>query len=308
MKKNKDFNTIVNIDLGRIIEMDGTPPIQTGDKTRDNEALFNISKQARKLIVEMVWSAQSGHPGGSLSIIDVLTYLYFSELNIDPQRPEDPDRDRLVMSKGHASPAAYSILALRGYFPIELLKDFRKINSKLEGHVHRGVPGIETSTGSLGQGIGIAVGMALTAKLDHKKYRTYAIIGDGEIEEGSVWESFMAASKYKLSNLTVILDLNKIQLDGFTKDVMPMGDIEKKVESFGWRVLKFNGHDFNEIRKAMEFAKEETEKPTLLIANTVKGKGVSYMENNQKYHGSPPASEEEFQRAIQEIGALKYEK
>lgn len=281
--------------------------LQHVESDRSNESLFNIAKQARTLIIDMVWSAKSGHPGGSLSIIDVLTYLYFNELHVDPSDPENPSRDRFVMSKGHASPALYSILSLRGFFPQELLKDFRKINSKLEGHVHRGVPGIETSTGSLGQGIGIAVGMALAAKLDKKDYRVFVVIGDGELEEGSVWESFMAASKYALDNLTIILDLNKIQLDGFTKDVMPLPDIESRVRSFGLNVRKFNGHNFDEIRNAIEFAKHEKGKPTLLIADTVKGKGVSYMENNPKYHGSPPASQEEYDLAIKEIGASKYE-
>lgn len=281
--------------------------MQHVENNKSDDSLFNIAKQARKLIIDMVWSAKSGHPGGSLSIIDVLTYLYFEEMSVDPSDPDDPSRDRLVMSKGHASPALYSILSLKGFFPLELLKDFRKINSKLEGHVHRGVPGIETSTGSLGQGIGIAVGMALSAKLDKKDYRVYAIIGDGEIEEGSVWESFMAASKYALDNLTIILDLNKIQLDGFTKNIMPLPDIEMRAKSFGLGVKKFNGHNFDEIRNAVAFAKKEKGKPTILIADTVKGKGVSYMENNPKYHGNPPASQEEYDLALKEIGVSKYE-
>ncbi len=287
--------------------MVNSPNIQNIQTEKNDETLFNIARQARELIIEMVWSAKSGHPGGSLSIIDILTTLYFEVMRVNPSDPEDPSRDRLVLSKGHASPALYSILAMKGYFPLELLKDFRKINSKLEGHVHRGVPGIETSTGSLGQGIGIAVGMALAAKLDKLDYRVYAIIGDGEIEEGSVWESFMAASKFALDNLTIILDMNGIQLDGFTKDIMPMADMEARARAFGLNVRSFNGHNFSEIKSALAFAKEEKNRPTLLIAHTIKGKGVSYMENNPKYHGSPPASQEEYDRAIKEIGASKYE-
>ncbi len=277
------------------------------DKTPDNQTLFKIAQNARSLIIRMVYKAKSGHPGGSLSIIDILTDLYFREMVVDPHDPNSPDRDRLIMSKGHASPALYSILSLRGYFPQELLMDFRQLNSKLEGHVHRGVPGVESSTGSLGQGLGVAVGMAMASKIKNEKYRVFAILGDGEIEEGSIWESLMAGSKYKLNNLVAILDKNGIQLDGFTKDIMPMGDISSKVRSFGWNVMEFNGHDFNDIERAMDFAKQSSDKPVFLIANTVKGKGVSYMENNPKYHGSPPASEEEFEKALNEIGAKSYE-
>ncbi|EQD30854.1 transketolase subunit A, partial [mine drainage metagenome] len=185
-----------------------------------NSNIFEQSREARKLVIEMVYSAKSGHPGGSLSIIDVLAVLYFREMNIDPTNPSDPKRDRLVMSKGHASPALYSILSLRGFFPKELLNGFRKLNSKLEGHVHRGVPGVESSTGSLGQGLGIAVGMALAGKIDGENYHVYVILGDGEMEEGSIWESLMAANKFSLSNLIVIMDKNNVQLDGFTKDIM----------------------------------------------------------------------------------------
>ncbi|MGP6207648.1 transketolase [Cuniculiplasma sp. SKW3] len=268
-----------------------------------NEDLKEIAKKARNLIIRMVYRAQSGHPGGSLSIIDVLTELYFNEMHIDPTDQNLADRDRLVMSKGHASPALYSILALRGYFPQDLLMDFRKINSKLEGHVHRGVPGVETSTGSLGQGLGIGVGMAIASKIDNNPYRVFVILGDGEIEEGNIWESLMAGSKYKLNNLIAILDKNGVQLDGYTKDIMPMDKLKERVEAFGWAAYEFNGHDFEEIRKAMEFARTIKDRPVFLIAHTVKGKGVSYMENNSKYHGSPPANEEEYERALKEIDA-----
>ena len=263
--------------------------------------LKGISAQIRKRVIEMVYSAKSGHPGGSLSIADVLTVLYFREMNIDPLKPDDPDRDRLVLSKGHASPGLYATLAIRGFFPEEYLSGFRKISSKLEGHVHRGVPGVEASTGSLGQGIGIAVGMALAGKLDRKTYHVYAIIGDGELQEGSVWESFMAGHKYSLDNMTVILDRNRVQLDGFTDDIMPQNNIREMVSSFGWEVIEINGHNYEEIIEAVEKAKNFKGKPTFILANTVKGKGVSYMENNPKYHGSPPANDDEYERALREL-------
>ncbi len=263
--------------------------------------LKGISAQIRKRVIEMVYSAKSGHPGGSLSIADVLTVLYFREMNIDPLKPDDPDRDRLVLSKGHASPGLYATLAIRGFFPEEYLSGFRKISSKLEGHVHRGVPGVEASTGSLGQGIGIAVGMALAGKLDRKNYHVYAIIGDGELQEGSVWESLMAGHKYSLDNMTVILDRNRVQLDGFTDDIMPQNNIREMVSSFGWEVFEINGHDYEEIMGAVEKAKNFRGKPTFILANTVKGKGVSYMENNPKYHGSPPANDDEYERALREL-------
>lgn len=264
--------------------------------------LKNIATSIRKKVIEMVYSAKSGHPGGSLSIADILAVLYFKEMNVDPLDPLNPDRDRLILSKGHASPGLYATLSLRGYFPESLLAGFRKLNSKLEGHVHRGVPGVEASTGSLGQGLGIGVGMALAAKLDSKPYKVFVIVGDGEIEEGSIWESLMVANKHKLDNLIVILDKNGVQLDGYTHDIMPMGNIREKVASFGWNVIEIDGHNFDEITDAIEKAKSYTGGPTFIIANTVKGKGVSYMENNPKYHGAPPASEEEYNQALAELG------
>ncbi len=267
--------------------------------------LAPIARQIRKEIIKMVYSAKSGHPGGSLSITDVLTALYFKEMNINPERPDDPDRDILVMSKGHASPALYATLALRGYFPIELLSGFRSINSKLEGHVHRGIPGVESSTGSLGQGLGVAIGFALASKLDGRSNKIYAILGDGEMEEGNIWESLLAASKYKLDNLTAILDRNRIQLDGFTEDIMPLGNIAEKVAPFGWDVITINGNSLNEVVNALEEARKPREKPLFIVANTVKGKGVSYMENNPKYHGSPPANEEEYRQALKEIEEMQ---
>lgn len=263
--------------------------------------LEKIATSIRKKAVEMVYNAKSGHPGGSLSLADILAVLYFKELRIDPMKPNDPDRDRVVLSKGHASPGFYATLSLRGYFPESLLTGFRKISSKLEGHVHRGVPGVEASTGSLGQGFGIGVGMSLAARMDGRSYRTFVILGDGEIEEGSVWESFMAGYKYKLSNLTVIIDRNRVQQTGRTDDIMPFKDLTATVASFGWNTIEINGHSIPEIIAALDGARNYSEGPTAIVANTIKGKGVSYMENNPKYHGSPPANEEEYEKAMVEL-------
>ncbi len=263
--------------------------------------LAPVTRQIRREIIKMVYAAKSGHPGGSLSITDVLAALYFKEMNINPEKPDDPDRDILVMSKGHASPALYATLALRGYFPVELLSGFRSINSKFEGHVHRGIPGVESSTGSLGQGLGVAIGFALASKLDGKSNRIYAILGDGEMDEGNVWESLLAGSKYHLGNITAILDRNRIQLDGFTEDIMPLGNVAEKVAPFGWDVITIDGNSLNEVVSALEQAKKPRDRPMFIVANTVKGKGVSYMENNPKYHGSPPANEEEYRQALKEL-------
>ncbi len=267
-----------------------------------DEELYKLARKARRHIIEMVYSAKSGHPGGSLSIIDVLITLYFRELNVSPSKPDDPRRDRLILSKGHASPGLYSALALRGFIPEESLAGFRKLPSKLEGHVHYGIPGVEASTGSLGQGLGIGVGLALASRLDSINNHVYVILGDGEIEEGSVWESLMAGYKFKLGNLIAILDRNGVQLDGYTEDIMPMIDLRRKVESFGWNVIEVDGHNIAEITAAIEKAKLQRDVPTFIIAKTVKGKGVSYMENNPKYHGAPPENEELYQRALSEIG------
>lgn len=268
----------------------------------DIEELKEYARRIRVNSIKMVYEAGSGHPGGSLSIADILAVLYFRVLKIDPLKPEDPERDRFILSKGHASPGLYATLAMRGFFPETLLTGFRKLSSKLEGHVHKGVPGVESSTGSLGQGLGVGIGMALGARVDSLDYRVYVALGDGEMEEGSVWESLMAGNKFRLSNLTAILDRNGVQLDGRTEDIMPMGDLAEKVRSFGWNVLEIDGHDFNQIYDAIEKAKLEKEHPTFIIANTVKGKGVSYMEGNPKYHGKPPENEEEYNQALQELG------
>jgi len=261
-----------------------------------------IARQIRINSIKMVYAASSGHPGGSLSAADILSVLYFREMNIDPLEPDDPDRDRFILSKGHASPGMYSVLSLKGFFPKELLKDFRQLNSKLEGHVHKGVPGIESSTGSLGQGLGVGVGMALAGRLDRRNYHIFVMIGDGELEEGNIWESLMAGYKFKLSNLIVILDRNGVQLDGKTEDVMPLHDIPAMVKSFGWNVIEIDGHDIRQIIRAIEKAKSSRDLPTFIVAHTVKGKGVSYMEGNYKYHGSPPANEKEYHQALQELG------
>lgn len=267
-----------------------------------DEELYKLATKARRHIIEMVYSAKSGHPGGSLSIIDILITLYFREINVSPSKPDDPKRDRLILSKGHASPALYSTLALRGFIPEESLTGFRKLSSKLEGHVHYGIPGIEASTGSLGQGLGIGVGLALASRLDSLKNYIYVILGDGEIEEGGIWESLMAGYKFKLGNLIAILDRNGVQLDGYTEDIMPMIDLRRKVESFGWNVIEIDGHNVSEITAAIENAKLQRNIPTFIIARTIKGKGVSYMENNPKYHGAPPDNEELYLKALSEIG------
>ncbi len=269
-----------------------------------NNDLKPIAREVRKKIIEIVYAAKSGHPGGSLSIADVLTVLYFKEMRVDPKNPDDPERDILVMSKGHASPALYAVLAMKGYFPEDLLKGFRSINSDLEGHVHRGIPGVESSTGSLGQGLGVAIGFALSAKLDKKNKHIYAILGDGEMEEGNIWESLLAANKYHLDNLTAIVDRNGIQLDGFTEDILPLGDISEKVRSFGWNTITIDGNDIDQVISSIENAKNFKGKPTMIVANTIKGKGVSYMENNPKYHGAPPKNDDEYHRALKDIEAM----
>ena len=255
----------------------------------------------RKLILEAVHSAKSGHPGGSLSAADILTYLYMSEMNVDPKNPQNPDRDRFVLSKGHASPALYATLAERGLIPKSDISTFRNAESYLQGHPDmKGVPGVDMSTGSLGQGISAACGMALAGKLDNKNYRVYSILGDGECEEGQVWEAAMFAAHYKLDNLTVFLDFNGLQIDGDIRDVMNPTPFDKKFEAFNWNVITIDGHDFDQIEKAINQAKACKGKPTIIIANTVKGKGVSFMENQAGWHGNAP-SDEQYDMAISEL-------
>lgn len=249
--------------------------------------------KGRLLALEMVYRAASGHIGGSLSAMDALTELYFEELRIDPAEPKDPDRDRFVMSKGHCTPALYAVLALRGYFDESDLGLFRSIKGHYSGHpdmVH--VKGVDMSTGSLGQGLAAAGGMALAGKLDKKDYRVYAMMGDGEIEEGEIWEAAMAIHKYKLDNLCGIVDVNGLQIDGATADVMPSEPLDAKFAAFGWHVIKVDGHDFDSLRAALAEARETKGAPSVILMRTVKGKGVSFMENNAGWHGKAPNAEQ----------------
>ncbi len=249
--------------------------------------------RARLLAVEAVHRAASGHPGGSLSCMDALTALYFNEMRINPADPKWADRDRFVLSKGHCAPALYAVLALRGYFPVEDLQMLRSIKAHLSGHPDmKHVPGVDMSTGSLGQGLSTAVGMAMAAKFENKDYRTYAICGDGEIAEGQIWEAMMAAAKWHLDNLCAFIDVNGLQIDGATKDVMPTEPIDKKLEAFGWHVVKIDGHNFEQILAALSEARSVKGKPTAILMATVKGKGVSFMENQAGWHGKAPNAEE----------------
>ena len=269
---------------------------------KSKQELENISKLIRRDIVTMLTESASGHPGGSLSIADIMSVLFFDEMNIDPKDPKNPDRDRFVLSKGHAAPVLYSALARRGYLEVEELNTLRKIDSRLQGHPNMNdLPGIDMSTGSLGQGISAAVGMALAGKLDKKDYRVFSILGDGELEEGQVWEAAMSASHYKLDNLTAFVDNNGLQIDGNIEDVMNPGPIDKKFEAFGWNVLKINGHDYDEIKDAIKKSKETKGQPTVVICSTVKGKGVSFMENEAGWHGNAP-NKEQCEQALKEIG------
>ncbi len=258
---------------------------------------YNIRKNA----VTAVYSASSGHPGGSLSSADLMAVLYFDEMNVDPKNPKMEDRDRFVLSKGHCSPALYGTLAEAGFFDKEELKTFRHIDSRLQGHPDmKHIPGVDMSTGSLGLGISAACGMALSAKAYKKDYRVYALLGDGEIEEGQVWEAAMYASHYKLDNLCIFVDLNGLQIDGSTAEVMNSSPLDKKFEAFGWNTLTIDGHNYDEIKKALRDARGTKGKPTAGIMKTVKGKGVSYMENSVKWHGVAP-NEEEYEKAISEL-------
>ena len=268
---------------------------------KSKEELEKLAKKIRLGIIDEVYYGKSGHPGGSLSIADIMTVLYFDEMNIDNENPNWEDRDRLVLSKGHCSPALYAALAYRGFFPVEDLKTFRNINSYLQGHPDKkNIPGVDMSTGSLGQGLSVANGMAISAKLDNKNYRVYCILGDGEIEEGQVWEAAMSSSKYKLDNLCVIVDNNNLQIDGTIDEVMSSKPIDDKFRSFGFEIIKIDGHNIEEIKSAFEVAKNVKEKPVCIIAKTVKGKGVKYMENKVDWHGKAP-NEDEYKQAIIDI-------
>ena len=268
-----------------------------------NTQLELTAYKIRKHAVTAVYSASSGHPGGSLSIADILSVLYFDEMNVDPKNPQNPERDRFVLSKGHCAPALYGTLAERGFFPTEDVKTFRKTGSYLQGHPDmKGVPGVDMSTGSLGQGICAANGMALAAKLDGKDYRVYTVLGDGELEEGQVWEAAMFAAHYKLDNLTAFVDFNGLQIDGDITAVMNPTPIDKKFEAFGWNVIVIDAHNIEEIKNAIATAKQVKGKPTMVMAKSIKGKGVSYMENNAAWHGNAP-NDEQFNRAIDELDA-----
>ena len=265
------------------------------------EDLKMKAKEIRKDIIEEVYNANSGHPGGSLSISDIMAVLYFNELRIDEKNPRWEERDRLVLSKGHCSPALYAALAERGFFDKEDLKSFRKIESNLQGHPDLNkVPGVDMTSGSLGQGLSVANGMAIAGKMDNKDYRVYTILGDGEIEEGQIWEAAMTANKYKLDNLCVIVDNNNLQIDGTIEEVMSSYPIDEKFKSFGFNVLTIDGNNIEEILSAFEIAKQTKNKPTCIIAKTIKGKGVSFMENKAEWHGKAP-SEEEYIQAMKDL-------
>ena len=271
-------------------------------KEQENELKLFAAK-VRRWAVEGVYSANSGHPGGSLSCTDIITYLYDAEMRIDPKNPKDPDRDRFVLSKGHCAPALYAALGLKGYFDINEMKKLRKIDSFLQGHPCIGhTPGIDMSTGSLGQGVSSAVGMALAAKVDGKDYNVFTVLGDGEMQEGQVWEALMSAAHYKLDNLCAFLDKNGLQIDGKVDDVMSLGDIEGKAKAFGWNVMTIDGHDFNEIERAVDsFKAHKGEgKPFFVICKTHKGMGVSFMMDNAGFHGKAPNADE-YKIAVQEL-------
>ena len=266
-------------------------------------ALAVTAQRARILAMDMVHTAGSGHIGGSLSVMDLLTTLYFHTMKVDPQHPRDPGRDRFVLSKGHCTPALYAVLALRGYFPPEDCKLFRSIQGHMSGHPDmRHVPGVDMSTGSLGQGISAAVGMALAGKLDQAPWRVYAVLGDGEVEEGQVWEAAMAAAKYRLDNLCAFVDVNGLQIDGKTADVMPSEPLDAKFAAFGWNVLQVDGHDYAAIAAALDKAAACEGRPTVILARTVKGKGVSFMENDPGWHGKAP-NDEQYEKAMAELRA-----
>lgn len=276
-------------------------------KITSTDALKKIAIEVRKGIIEEVYNAKSGHPGGSLSCADILTVLYFYQMNIEPEKPLDTNRDRFVLSKGHAAPALYSVLAQKGYFDKELLQTFRKIGSNLQGHPDmRKVEGVDMTTGSLGQGISAAVGMALASKMDRAGCKVYCLLGDGELEEGQVWEALTSASKNNLDNLCVIVDNNNLQIDGEIDKVGGMNNLTEKFLSFGYNVINIDGHNIESIIDAFTTAKQTKGKPTIIIAKTVKGKGVSFMENQASWHGKAP-SEEEYNKAIEELNSAMLE-
>lgn len=273
-------------------------------KIKDVNELQKYANRIRQGVIKAVYSAKSGHPGGSLSIAEILAVLYFNQMNIDEKNPKAKGRDRLVLSKGHTAPALYSALALRGFFDMDELNHFRNINSILQGHPDmKNIPGVDASTGSLGQGLSIANGMALGSKQDSEGVRVYCICGDGEIQEGQIWEAAMTASHYKLDNLCLIIDNNNLQIDGKVNEVMSVYPIDEKFKSFGFETINVDGHNIQELISAFEKAKKVKGKPTAIIANTIKGKGVSFMENEADWHGKAP-NEEQYKQAMQELGGV----
>lgn len=270
-----------------------------------NQELRDIATQIRRDIINMIHASQSGHPGGSLSAADIMATLYFEKMNIDPKNPKMEGRDKFVLSKGHGAPVLYSALARRGFFSPDELISLRKMGSILQGHPDmKNIPGVEMSTGSLGQGLSTAVGMCLANKLDNSNAKVYVLLGDGEMNEGIIWEASMAAAHYKLNNLVGILDFNGLQIDGRNEDVMNINPIDDKFKSFGWDVKIIDGHDFDQIKNALDEADKSVDKPTMIIAKTVKGKGVSFMEDQAGWHGTAPKDEEK-EKALEELGGAK---
>jgi len=267
--------------------------------------LEQIAVKIRKHIIEMLYRAKSGHPGGSLSAVEAIVALYFHHMRHDPKHPKDPNRDRFVLSKGHAAPTLYAVLAECGYFDVQELNQLRQINCMLQGHpVCTHIPGVEASTGSLGHGLSFAIGIALAGKLDKKEYRVYVMVGDGETNEGQIWEAATSASHYKLDNLTALIDRNFLQIDGKTEDVLRLESVRDRWSSFGWHVIEVDGHDIEAIIDALLEGNEHKHQPTMIILNTVKGKGISFMENNIDFHGVPP-NEMEYKLAMKELDGIQ---
>ena len=259
-----------------------------------------LAKELRRDVIQTIYTAGSGHPGGSLSELDILISLYFRVMRHNPQNPQWPDRDRFILSKGHASPGFYAVLARAGYFPKEELATYRQLNSRIQGHAHPMTPGVEMNSGSLGMGLSFALGCALAARLDGKDYLVYALLGDGECDEGEIWEAAMSAAHHEATNLVAIVDRNRIQNDRFTDQVMRLEPLARKWRDFGWRVLETDGHDFEALLSTLDKARRRRTRPTVIIANTVKGKGVSFMENNPGFHGRAPNAQE-FEKAMEEL-------